>query len=85
MHQITMAVLVLLWLITDIHVAIGTCMACAISGTATSRMFHVTRWKASIHPGYRVLPASSITKWMPKTNSIGTYMGRIAGSYHNRK
>ena len=30
MHQITVAVLVLLWLITDIHVAVGTCMACAI-------------------------------------------------------
>ena len=42
MHQITMAVLVLLWLITDIHVATGTCMACAISGTVTSRRFHVT-------------------------------------------
>ena len=35
MHQITMAVLVLLWLITDIHVATGTCMACAISVSYT--------------------------------------------------
>ena len=51
MHQITMALFVLLWLITDIHVAVGTCMACAISGTATSRMFHVTGWKTSIHLG----------------------------------
>ena len=42
MHQITMAVLVLLWLITDIHVATGICIACAISGTAASRRFHVT-------------------------------------------
>ena len=37
-----MALLVLLWLITDIHVAAGTPMACAISGITTSRMFHVT-------------------------------------------
>lgn len=29
MHQITIALFVLLWLITDIHVAAGTCMACA--------------------------------------------------------
>ena len=36
MHQITIALFVLLWLITDIHVAAGTCMACAISGTALS-------------------------------------------------
>ena len=27
MHQITIALFVLLWLITDIHVAVGTCMA----------------------------------------------------------
>ena len=80
MHQITMALFVLLWLITDIQVAVGTCMACAISGTATSRMFHVTGWKASIHLGYRVLPASSITKWMPKASIIGTYIGAMAGS-----
>ena len=32
----------LLWLITDIHVAAGTCMACAISGMATNRKFYVT-------------------------------------------
>ena len=30
MHQITMAVLVLLWLITDIHVPVGTCMALSL-------------------------------------------------------
>ncbi len=34
--------LVLLWLITDIHVATGTCMVCAISGITTSKMFYVT-------------------------------------------
>ena len=42
MHQIRMALFVLLWLIMDIHVATGTCIACAISGTAASRRFHVT-------------------------------------------
>ena len=42
MHQTIMALFVLLWFITDIHVATGTCMACAISGTVTSRRFHVT-------------------------------------------
>ena len=51
MHQITMAVFVLLWLITDIHVATGTCISCAISGTAASRRFHVTGWKTIIHLG----------------------------------
>ena len=51
MHQIMIALFVLLWLITDIHVAVGTCMACAISGTATSRRFHVTGWKTSIRLG----------------------------------
>ena len=51
MHQIMIAVFVLLWLITDIHVAAGICRACAISGMITSRMFHVTGWKASIHLG----------------------------------
>ena len=35
MHQTIMALFVLLWFITDIHVATGTCMACAISGTVT--------------------------------------------------
>ena len=30
MHQTTMAVLVLLWLITDIHVATGTCIALSL-------------------------------------------------------
>ena len=42
MHQITMAVLVLLWLITDIHVVTGTRIAWAISGTPASGMFHMT-------------------------------------------
>ena len=42
MHHITMALFVLLWLITDIHVAAGICIACAISGTATNRRFHMT-------------------------------------------
>ena len=42
MHQTMMALFVLLWLITDIHVATGTCIACAISGTAASRRFHMT-------------------------------------------
>ncbi len=42
MHQITIAVFVLLWLMTDIHVAGGTCAACAISGITASRVFHVT-------------------------------------------
>lgn len=42
MHQITMELFVLLWLITDIHVATGTCMACAISGITTRRRFYVT-------------------------------------------
>ena len=51
MHQIMIALFVLLWLITAIHVAVGTCMACAISGTATNRRFHVTGWKTSIHLG----------------------------------
>ena len=32
MHQITRALFVLLWLITDIHVAVGTCMTrCKVS------------------------------------------------------
>lgn len=51
MHQIMIALFVLLWLITDIHVATGICIACAISGTAASRRFHVTGWKASIYLG----------------------------------
>ena len=51
MHQIMIALFVLLWLITDIHVATGICIVCAISGTAASRRFHVTGWKASIHLG----------------------------------
>ena len=42
MHQIAIALFVLLWLITDIHVAAGTCMACVMSGITTSRIFHVT-------------------------------------------
>ena len=36
MHQIMIAVFVLLWLITAIHVAAGTCIACAISGMPAS-------------------------------------------------
>ena len=51
MHQITIAVFVLLWLMTDIQVATGTCMACAASGMTARRRFHVTGWKASIHLG----------------------------------
>ena len=42
MHQIAIALFVLLWLITDIHVATGTCIAWAISGTPASGMFHMT-------------------------------------------
>ena len=42
MHQTMMALFVLLWLITDIHVATGICIACAISGTAANRRFHMT-------------------------------------------
>jgi len=42
MHRTTMELFVLLWLITDIHVAAGTCRACAMSGMTTSRRFHVT-------------------------------------------
>ena len=51
MHQITMALFVLLWLMTDIHVAAGICIACAMSGMTTSRTFYVTGWNASIHRG----------------------------------
>ena len=32
----------LLWLIANIRVAAGTCMACARSGIVTNRTFHVT-------------------------------------------
>ena len=49
MHQIMIALFVLLWLIRDIHVATGICIACAISGWQPAEGSRLTGWKASIH------------------------------------
>ena len=40
-HQMMTELFELLWLIANIRVAAGTCMACARFGIVTNRTFHV--------------------------------------------
>ena len=73
------ALFVLLCSITDIHVAVGTCMACAISGTVTSRRFH-DRVKSQHPPGIPRLARKQHHEMDTESQYHRTYIGAMARS-----